>query len=248
MTHPITIQKFKEKLENLILNSSKITSEKNRNKLKQKLDFNSKYHPSKPGKPNLDKIKADTEVAFQRAIYNGTNTHLQNESEIVKWIDIEIPVVLSENRRRPCVDIIGTNNDKLVLCELKFNKKSNPNDSPYYAIFELLIYYYFVRCNYKDLDKENIFHDLPTTKNFRWEEYLKNSTAQLLVAANDSYWKYYLKRKNYENELLNEISILENELQIKIQLFKTVDEDFLKQKESNLTYKPNVTSNIWKRI
>ena len=44
-----------------------------------------------------------------------------------------------------------------------------------------------------------------------------------------------LKRKNYENELLNEISILENELQIKIQLFKTVDEDFLKQKiESNL--------------
>ena len=159
MTHPISTQEFKEKLQKSISNSSKITNQKVKNNLIEKLKSTPNTHPSKPGKPNFDKIKADTEVAFQRAIYNGTNTHLQNESEseIVKWIDIEIPVVLSKNRRRPCVDIIGSNNDKLVLCELKFKKKSNPRDTPYYAVFELLIYYYFVRSYYEDLDEENVF-------------------------------------------------------------------------------------------
>lgn len=250
MTHPIPTQEFKEKLQKFISTTSKITNEKNRNKLKEKLNFSSNKHFSKPGKPNLDKIKADTEVAFQRAIYNGIKTHLKNESEIVKWIDIEIPVVLSENRRRPCVDIIGSNKDKLVLCELKFKKKSNPSDTPYYAVFELLIYYYFVRCNYENLDEFNVFHDLATTKNFKWEKYLKNSTPQLIVTANDSYWGYYLKRKDYKMELLKAIEELENVLNIKIQLFKTENEDFdiQKQKKENDTYCPKVTSNIWTEI
>ncbi|MBC7525535.1 MAG: hypothetical protein H7239_14000 [Flavobacterium sp.] len=250
MTHPISIQEFKEKLKNLISNSSKITNPKVKDSLIRKLNFISNNHFSKPGKPNFDKIKADTEVAFQRAIYNGITTQLQNESEIVKWIDIEVPVVLSENRRRPCIDIIGSNKDKLVLCELKFKKKSNPSDTPYYAVFELLIYYYFVRCNYENLDEFNVFHDLATTKNFKWEKYLKNSTPQLIVTANDSYWEYYLKRKDYKMELSKAIEELENVLNIKVQLFKTKNENFdiQKQKGENETYCPKVTSNIWTEI
>lgn len=248
MTYPISIQEFKKKLETIIFKSNKITNPKVKENLIEKLNFKSNIHPSKPGKPNFDKIKADTEVALQRAIFNGKTTILQNESAIVEWIDIEIPVVLSENRRRPCVDIIGIKKDKLILCELKFKKKSNPRDTPYYAVFELLIYYYFVRCNYENLDKFNICHDLSTTKNFKWEKYLKNSLPQLIVAANDSYWKYYLQRKDYEIELLKVIEELENLLNIKIQLFKTVNENFDIQKGENDTYSPKVTSNIWTEI
>ena len=86
-----------------IFNSSKITNPKVKNNLISKLNFISNQHFSKPGEPNFNKIKADTEVAFQRAIYNGINTQLQNESEIVKWIDIEIPVVRCKSIQRSII-------------------------------------------------------------------------------------------------------------------------------------------------
>lgn len=255
MTHPLTTQEFKEKLEDLISNNPKIKNPKVIADLKNKLNFVSEKHPSKPGKPNLQGIKSVTEVAFQRGIYNGATTNLienlLDDDKIINWIDLELPVVLSKNRRRFCIDIIGSTKDKLVLCELKFNKLgANPSDNPMYAIFELLIYYHFVRNNFKDLDELKIFHNLPSNKNFNWEKYLKNSVPLLLVTANASYWKYWLNRKNYKTELLKEVSVLEKELHIEIQLYETDDEDFLEQKKmgDNESYSPKVASNIWTKL
>ncbi len=255
MTHPISIQDFNEKLKNLICSNSKITNPKLKENLIEKLKFVSEKHPSTPGRANLNDIKSITETAFQRGIFNGKNTsllgNLLDEGKIIDWIDLEIPIVLSKKRRRFCIDLIGSNEDKLVLCELKYTKKeANPSDSPMYAVFELLIYYYFVRDNFKELDELEIYHDLPNNKNFNWENYIKKSVPLLLVTANAYYWKYWFKRKDYKTELLKEIADLEKELHIEIQLFEAKDEDFFEQKKNGgkETYSPKVELNIWTKI
>ncbi len=253
MTHQISIQDFKEKLEHLISSNSKITNPKIKDNLIEKLKFVSEKHPSTPGGANLNDIKSITETAFQRGIFNGKNTilteNLLDEGKIIDWIDLEIPIVLSNKRRRFCIDLIGSNKDKLILCELKYTKKeSNPSDSPMYAVFELLIYYNFIRNNFKDLDELKIYHDLPSNKNFNWENHIKKSVPLLLVTANAYYWKYWFKRKNFKIELLKEIADLEKQLHIEIQLFEAEDECFSKQKGENKTYSPKVQSNIWTKI
>lgn len=255
MTHPIPIPKFREKLEKLISVNAKIINPKVKLNLIKKMSVVSERHPSRPGEPNLDNIKSVSEVAFQRGIFNSVNSRLikdvLNEDKIIDWIDMEIPVVLNKNRRRSCIDLMGSVGNKLVLCELKFSKPgSKPSDSPMYAVFELLLYYYYVRCNFKELDELGVFHDLPSTKNFNWEKYLKNCVPLLLVTANSGYWEYWFKKKNYKVELLQEISVLEKELQIEIQLFQTVDEDFFEQKRKSVseTYSPKVASNIWTNL
>lgn len=255
MTHPNSTQDFKLKLENLISSNSKITNPKVKVDLINKLNFISEKYPSKPGKPSLESVTSVTEVAFQRGIYKGGSTYLienlLDAGKIIDWIDLEIPVVLSKKKRRFCIDIIGSNKNKLVLCELKYTKVgANPSDNPMYAVFELLIYYNFVRNNFKELDELKIFHDLESSKDFTWEKYLKNSVPLLLVTANASYWKYWFKRENYKTGLLKEIADLEKELHIEIQLFETKDEDFLEQMKNggNETYSPKVKSNIWNKI
>jgi len=255
MKHPIPTQEFKEKLIKIIKNNDSKLKDKNVNDLIEKLYINSDNHPSKPGKPNLKKIKATTEVAFQRGIYNSKNTCLikiensLEETNRIDWLDIELPVVLSKKSRRPCIDIIGLNKDKLVLCELKYTKTNAKTfgDNPMYAVFELLIYYYFIRINFKKLDEFKIFHELESNKNFNWEKYLKNSVPLLIVTANDYYWKYWLRTIDNKTKLLNAIRNLKEELQIEIQLFKTEDENYANQSNGN-PYQPKVTSNIWTKI
>lgn len=254
MTHPITTEKFKKKLEDLIKNNSKIsTNSKREIELLCKLVDESKIINDKksiPGKPKLTKIKATTEVAFQRAIYNGINSELNEHTE-VNWIDIEIPVVLGEKGRRHCIDMIGATSDKnnLVLCELKYSGKTKSEDSPTYAIFELLIYYYFLRCNFRNLDNHNVYHKLETTKNFSWESYLSSDIPKLVIAANNSYWEFWFgKKKINKSDLLKDVMEFEKEFGVKIELFETSNDEFRNQKGDNIDYEPKVISNVWKKI
>ena len=215
MTHPISTQEFKEKLKKSICNNQKIsTNPKRKVELIDKLADLSKIisdKKSNPGEPKLTNIKATTEVAFQRAIYNGRNTKLYENTE-VNWIDIEIPVVLGGKGRRHCIDMIGATSDKnnLVLCELKYSGKTKSEDSPTYAIFELLIYYYFVRCNFKNLDSHSVYHKLETTKNFNWKSFLSSDIPRLVIAANNSYWEFWFEKKKInKSDLLKEVKEFE---------------------------------------
>jgi hypothetical protein len=255
MTHPLTKQEFKNELEKIISNNSKISANKNlKNKLED-LKYTEESHPSNPKSLSKNGIADVGEKAFQRGIYYGESTSLNYSSlkplEKITWIDIEIPVVLSNKSRRPCIDIIGTTESNLILCELKHSKeKINPTESPIYAVYELLIYYYFVRCNFKNLDIEKVYRPIAQEKEFNWEKYLKDSVPLLLVTANASYWKYWFKRENYKTELLKEIADLEKKLHLEIQLFETEDEDFVEQKKKgeNERYTPIVESKIWTKI
>jgi hypothetical protein len=254
MTHPIPTETFKKKLEDLIKVNSKIsTNSKRKVELLAKLVDESKIISDKksiPGKPKLTKIKATTEVAFQRAIYNGISSKL-NENTEVNWIDIEIPVVLGEKGRRHCIDMIGTTSDKnnLVLCELKYSGKTKSEDSPTYAIFELLIYYYFLRCNFKNLDSHNVYHKLETTKNFSWEGYLSSDIPKLVIAANNSYWEFWFGKKRInKSDLLKDVIEFEKEFGVKIELFETSNDEFRNQKGDSIDYEPKVISNVWTKI
>lgn len=249
MTHPISLQEFQSKLMTLISENPIISTNQNLiDKLKDLKHIEETY-PSNPKRLGGNGIKDVGEKALQRGILFGKSTLLDygslKPSESVNWIDIEVPVVLSNNGRRPSIDMIGLSKDKLILSEIKYNNKK---DSPIYAVFELLIYYYFIRYNYEKLDKENVFHKSEITKNFKWENYLKNSVPLLLVTANTSYWQYWFNNKINRVDLLKEILIIENKLQIEIQLFITEDENFSEQKGNNDTYTPKLKSNIWTKI
>ena len=254
MTHPVPIAEFYNKLKNLIkINSNISTNTKKKKELLAKFEDLSKIISNKkssPGEPKLTNIKATTEVAFQRAIYNGRKTKLNEKTE-VNWIDIEIPVVLGTKGRRHCIDIIGATSDKknLVLCELKYSGKTKSEDSPTYAIFELLIYYYFLRCNFKNLDSHKVYHKLETTENFSWEGYLSIDIPRLVIAANNSYWEFWFEKKKInKNDLLKEVNGFEKEFGVEIELFETSNDDFINQKRDSIDYEPKVISNVWTKI
>lgn len=206
---------------------------------------------TKPGKPNLNNIKSTGETAFQRAIFNGKYSKLNYGKGIgnkkVVWNDFELPVTLNKRPRRISIDLIGLIDNKPVLCELKYHGKSPSKDQPIYAIIELLMYHYFIQCNYKKLDKYSVHHDL--LKDFKWKTIVENSTAQLLVVANKKYWDYWFKKIS-KKELLKQTIALSVDLNLNIQLFETPNEDFIKQKGIQETYKPIVSSNnnIWTKI
>jgi hypothetical protein len=92
-------------------------------------------YPTQPGKPNLDRIRSTAETAFQRAIFNGAYSILQfhDHEKTIHWLDLELPVTLSANPRRKCVDLIGKVDHQPTLCELKFMNRS-ASDEPKYAI------------------------------------------------------------------------------------------------------------------
>ena len=63
-------------------------------------------------------IKDTNEKALQRAVLNQGESYLDGKT--VEWLDIELPVEFSENARRPCIDLIGRDEDgRYLLCALK---------------------------------------------------------------------------------------------------------------------------------
>ncbi len=206
-------------------------------------------HPSSPGKPNLNDIKSTGEKAHQRAIFNGKYSLLDYRRESgkskVTWLDLELPVTLNKNPRRRSIDMIGSMEGIPVLCELKYFENT-PSDHPIYAIVELLVYRYLIQCNYKKLDEHEVHHHL-VLNDFKWGVIVKNRFPQLLVVANKKYWNYWFDKIS-KTELVKKTFELGSTLDTNIHLFETPDEDFIKQKGTQKTYCPTVSSNTWVKL
>lgn len=246
MTSLITKEEYKKKLLNFIDNQDI----NELNTLKEILEDTANClgdYPSSPGKPNLNNIKSTGEKAFQRAIINGKYTEYENKGEIEKiiWLDLELPVTLNKSPRRISMDLIGNLDGIPVLCELKYFEKSSSNH-PVYAIVELLMYKYLIYCNYKKLDKYEVHHHL-VLKDFKWEVIIKNHFPALIVAANKKYWNYWFKKID-KDKLVKQTFKLGSDLDTNIHLFETPDENFISQKGTKTSYKPILSSKLWKKI
>ncbi|MFA5360063.1 MAG: hypothetical protein WC349_03870 [Patescibacteria group bacterium] len=206
-------------------------------------------YPSSPSMANLNNIKSTGEKAFQRAIFNRKETILNykglKRTDIITWFDLELPITFNKNSRRRCLDLIGFSDNVPVICELKYYEATRSNQ-PIYAIVELLVYYYFIHCNYKKLDKYDIHHHL-INNDFKWKVIAEKAEPKLLVAANSAYWNYWFKKID-KNTLTKQVAELGKKLNIKIYLFEAVNEDFILQKNSRPTFNPAVISNIWQEI
>ncbi|MDP2335546.1 MAG: hypothetical protein Q8N05_03660 [Bacteroidota bacterium] len=197
-------------------------------------------HPSKPG--SFKEAIADTsEKAYQRAILFGRSTILNDKpNQQVHWYDIELPVVLNKNSRRPCIDLIGHDSRRFVLCELKFG--NNKSDSPIAAVRELLEYYRLIIINSKYLDQYKIHHknSICNEHTWNWASILENIPL-ILIAANEGYWKHWRKTTtiDYEDQL-KQIKLWSNELGLDIALYETKDYDFKSQRNNKPSYWPKL--------
>lgn len=177
-----------------------------------------------------------SETAFQRAIF--WSDHCEIGGIKVQWLDIELPVDLVRKGRGHCVDLIGRADDnRMVLCELKFGKPGN--GCPIKGREQLLDYYYQIKKNCIGLDKDDCLHHPNALEKgtFQWKELASDDTL-LVLAANDDYWNYW-KRKNLTPP--HDIMCC------------TIDVDsncFKKQKEANNNnrYKPYLSQNKWSII
>lgn len=183
---------YKEILE-IIAKAEKLERGKSIDKLKKIVKgYKKEIYPTKPKKLS-EKALSTGETAYQRAIFSSKKTKLDTMGKVV-WNDLELPVVLNKNRRRPSVDLIGTldSNNTLVLCELKFASEKNKSNSPMYAAIELLIYYYFIQDNKGELDNQKVLHKNEEVIPFEWSNFNENSI--FIVCANKTYWDYWKKR------------------------------------------------------
>ena len=249
MSSLITMDEFKSRLNEIIGASDIKEVQKLINILNDPNKINSEYH-TKPGHPNIDLISSTTESAFQRAIFNKGESYLHYRKDgsptVVRWQDLEIPVVLGRKSRRTCIDLIGSTDGTPVICELKYMEKS-VSDHPKYAIFELLIYFYLIRCNFEKLDKNNVHHQFGSPVN--WKMIANNFSTQLIVAANSTYWNYWLSRLNLK-DLIEYVFYIVEELDINLHLFQVLDPvpAFKMQKMNSAKYKPVIEDNHWHKI
>ena len=193
-------------------------------------NYKKEKHHTKPKEPSFH-ISDTGEKAYQRAILLSEKTKLNTLGEVI-WNDIELPVVFNKNPRRPSVDLIGTlDNNKSVLCELKFNS----SQSPIYAAIELLIYYYLIKDNYEELDKQEVFHKNEHVKRFNWSNF--NHDPILIVVANEDYWNRWEKR--YEKQKID-VKSWRNSLPLIIRFFSSTNFPFKEQRGDKVKYTPSV--------
>jgi len=94
------------------------------------VELNDSFHPSSPGDVNLDKITSEGETGYQRAIFNG-RTSILDDGRDIRWLDLELPVEFSGSSRRKCLDLVGLCEGEVpVLCELKYDNGKSHGDSP----------------------------------------------------------------------------------------------------------------------
>lgn len=189
-----------------------------------------------------DEIKSFSETAFQRAISKCHTSELSfaSSKKIVKWLEIELPVTFSGSGRRKCVDLIGEVDKKPFICELKFGNNSS-TDCPEYGVIELLIYYYWACKNAPDLHNKKVYRVNPPI--WSWLDIAKGN-GTLILAANKSYWNYWIsKRKKldyYSCNIFELVSRLNKEAGVNICLFEVLDIDFKNQKGSKDHYIPTI--------
>ena len=223
--------------------------------IKEKLDkilsvveSNENIYPSKPGKFK-EVIKDTSEKALQRAILFEEKSKLDNYPGIeVTWYDIELPVVLNTNPRRKCIDLIGHDSNRFVLCELKFNNKI---DSPISATRELLEYYRLIIKNAVKLDEYSIHHKNDICKKYSWEwSSIVKTTPLLVIGANNKYWEIWRKKDNFKNDLM-QIQLWSKEIDVEIVLYNinVKGSYFESQKISDKSYTPKLNDNDpWVKI
>ncbi|QNJ97047.1 hypothetical protein [Constantimarinum furrinae] len=245
MVLKLTVEDFKKYLLDFIEKSE--IKEMDRLKLRLSDLGNEKNdYKSMPRKVSLGNIRSKGETAFQRGIFNSQNTLLDygNTLKEVNWLDLEIPVVLNKNPRRPSLDLIGITSDDIpVICELKYHKSKS--DHPIYGIVELLMYYYYILCNHELLDKYDIHHT--GLKKFEWSFIANFESPKLLLVANKRYWNRWLNRIG-EEIFSSQMKYFKDNLNVNIECFSTDDEDFEAQKGDCEKYIPVISSNRWLKV
>lgn len=235
---------YLEKYSDLIHDGEVFDKTKSFLKLKEifEKEYNeSSNHKTTPGKFNFKGIKKVGEIAYQRAIFNTTKSDFENLG-VVTWNDLELPVNFSEKPRRRCVDLIGTINEELVFVELKFASDTYKSNSPIYSIMELLMYYYLTKKNFKELDKQKVYHK--NANEFEWNKI--NNNPVFIVGANETYWTYWKNR--YERDKHDIQSFIEK-IPISIRFFSSEDYDFNSQKGNNEFYQSKIDEEIqWEEI
>ncbi len=139
------------------------------------------------------------ETAYQRSIIS-SSSHLLNNLGQVKWLDIELPVAFGVSTRRPCIDLVGRDeNNRFVLCELKYEEPNgtSPAKSPLDALRQLLGYYFYAIENADRLQKDGIWHENSGADKLDWTLCKDSENVVLVVAANDKYWERW---QNYNSK------------------------------------------------
>ncbi len=176
-------------------------------------------------------INSTTETAFQRAIFWNGET-IRGKKTKIKWLDIELPVIPGDKSRRSSIDLIGKSGNRYVICELKFGKNSK-TECPDVAVKQLKGYYEQIKHNCDDLDKTDTHHKGCTS--FKWKD-LAFKKPILCVAANASYWAYWLGHRKTDISKLKGVE------------FYSVDipaDTFKLQKGNQDKYTPKIETNSW---
>jgi hypothetical protein len=160
-------------------------------------DAVSKPHPTKLGKYS-EKVSSKNvgETAFQRALYKANKAILCSgvTEEEITWVGIELPIVLSGQSRRPCVDLIGRcNKFGSFLCELKYVafETYGAGNLPDYAIFQAALYQSIVKSEHNKLDNKGVYRN---SDKFKWKDLSDSKT--IMILGNQNAWNRSYKREN----------------------------------------------------
>ncbi len=138
------------------------------------------FDHSSPGAYNEASANNNGETKWQRKLYK----------EEACWCDLELPIG-QEKREKQWgslrVDLIGMNNARPIICELKHTEKAG---QPFDAILQLLAYYCMIVQNAEKLDREHIHHT-NAAQSFKWTQITNNPL--LMLRANHAYWKNWEK-------------------------------------------------------
>jgi hypothetical protein len=223
----VNAEEYKKVLQGLL--NEQIKHDKSLDLLLSILDRTGVIQLSKAGKYQTAVSSTNKgESAYQRAIINAEVATLGNEQ--VTWLDIELPVVFQPTRR---IDLLGrSSRSHLVLCELKHHgprinprskRKPSGRGSPMYALFELLIYYFFILKHGRGLQEQTSAHT-NRKGNWDWMEFKEQANVRLVIAANRNYW---VRWENYHrwDQLATRVSAVQARLRnlLAIQFFSTPD-------------------------
>lgn len=133
-----------------------------------------------PGAYNEASDTNNGETRWQRKLYH----------EEACWCDLELPIGQGKREKQwgsLRVDLIGMNNARPIICELKHTQKAG---QPFDAILQLLAYYCMIVQNAEKLDREHIHHT-NVAQSFKWTQITNNPL--LMLRANHTYWENWEK-------------------------------------------------------
>ncbi len=137
-------------------------------------------------------IKATTEVALERAMFN-QYAYRGSESDKIEWLDMELPL---DNNKKNRLDLIGLlkNKKKFIICEVKYGDMFSSSNNPSEAADEVVRYFMNIMKNKAEF--ENNHHteaneDGICGKPFDWK-LVNDHNTELIIVANAAYWAYWI--------------------------------------------------------